>query len=120
MPSIRLRRALAALFLVTFPGCGAAVGAALGAGGPKAEVTGAIGPNALVMGEDERGIALGRVVEDKGDTLLVDWGDRQAPIARDRVSPAVSLDTLKPGDRVSLDLSRAMAWIVPTAAGEQA
>ena len=27
---------------------------------------------------------------------------------------------LKPGDRVSLDLSRAMAWIVPAAAGEQA
>ena len=27
---------------------------------------------------------------------------------------------LKPGDRVPLDLSRAMAWVVPTAAGEQA
>lgn len=104
MKSSLLRWASLAVTCTTLLGCGG-VAALAGANAPKAETKGAVAANAMVMGASDRGIVLGRVLEDNGATLVVDWSGTKATVARDAVSPAVAFGSLHANDRVAASAS---------------
>lgn len=102
-----IRSLLVVSSVIALAGCGGAVGKLAGPPESRGEVKGSVQSGARVIGQDESGLAVGTVVEEQGDNVVVKWAGGQKTLVRSAVAPVVELSTFQVGDRVAATESAA-------------